>query len=361
MDILTQNIIRLKLIPEIGDRAIQTIIENCPEFMTETIKFDYIKRFLSLRKIKSFKENFRNIEPEFDKILKDIEKEKLSYVNITESQYPASLRAIFDPPIILFYKGNINYDFSKSIAIVGTRKFSLYGKDICIKFADEFARNGFTVISGLALGIDTIAHRAVLKNSGKCIGVVGHGLSHIYPSSNFALYDSILENDGCIISEFFPNTEPLPAYFPLRNRIISGLSYSTLVIEAAVKSGSLITARSAFEQNRNVYAIPADLTRSNSQGCNELIKTQIAKLVISPEDILKDYDIGFPKMISIDLSSFSTESQQVINLLTVDKLSLEEIIEMSGLSVSDVSSILMELELEGVVLKNDQEKWSRGI
>lgn len=217
-----------------------------------------------------------------------MDKNGIEMLNITDDNYPYKLKCIYDPPISLFLKGNSNLLKDDSIAIIGCREASLYGLQMAKKLAYEMAEKDITIISGMAKGIDGIAHQGAIEAKGKTIAVLGTGVDYPYPFENINIYKNILNNNGLIISEYLVGTKPLPKNFPARNRIISALSEGVLVIEAKKKSGTMITVDFALEQGKNVYVIPGNINSICSEGTNELIK-QGAKLVSNIEDILEDF------------------------------------------------------------------------
>ncbi len=225
--------------------------------------------------------------------LEELDKNNIRLIPYTDEEYPELLREIPDSPIVLYAKGQSISHCFPAIAIVGARNASQMGYEVAHDFAFKLAKAGFTIVSGLALGIDTYAHRGALEANGKTIAVLANGVDVIYPRSNSKTRDKILKN-GAIISEYPPEVKPLPWYFPIRNRIISGLCIATLVIEASARSGSLITARLAGEQNREIFAVPGGLGKSPSQGTMNLIK-EGANLVTSPEEIIDYYQDLLPK------------------------------------------------------------------
>jgi DNA processing protein len=234
-----------------------------------------------------------NPEEEFAKL----HKENIQIVTPDDEDYPQLLQEIHHPPQILYYKGNIQkLNHALNIAIVGSRKFTLYGEQVCKRLCQELTGYNFNIISGLALGIDTISHTTALENNGYTVAILGTGLekSAIYPRENKQLADDIIKNSGCLISEFPLNTKPLPFNFPQRNRIISGLAQATLVIEATQKSGTLITARLALENNRDVFAIPGNIYNLSSMGTNNLIR-QGAIPVTDIQDILEHFQLATEK------------------------------------------------------------------
>jgi len=209
-------------------------------------------------------------------------------INKTNSEYPVLLKEIFNPPKGLFIKGSIIPKDAGAIAIVGTRTPTAYGIKQCEKISHELAKRGITIISGMARGIDSVAHRSAIKAGGRTIAVLGSGLNRIYPPENKKLYEDISKN-GAVISEFASDTPPMPYNFPRRNRIISGMAIGVVVVEAAVRSGSLITANFALEQGRDVFAMPGNINSSRSNGTNALIKDG-AKLVEDVSDILDEFE-----------------------------------------------------------------------
>ncbi len=269
-----------------------------------------------------------------------------------DKRFPPLLKEIQNPPFLLYIKGDPKLLTSPQIAIVGSRNPSYSGKELAASFATQLSDAGLSITSGLALGIDAIAHQTTLMQKGKTIAVLGGGINRLYPAKNRKLADKISEN-GAIISEFPLSTQPKAKYFPQRNRIISGLSLGTLVIEAAKKSGSLITAQLAAEQGREVFAIPSSIFNPLSRGCHLLIK-QGAKLVESIDDILEEIPIELirtKKEKSSNIKQSATrldqDHQKLLECIDFEMTSVEQIIERSGFSTQAVSSMLLILELEG--------------
>lgn len=222
-----------------------------------------------------------------DKYLKYMKENNIEIITIYDKEYPDKLKVIYDPPAFLYLKGNKEILNEKAIAVVGCRLCSKYGENIAKKLAYNLSLNNINVISGLARGIDSFAHKGSVMASGKTIAVVGCGLDRVYPTENKMLFNKIIDNSGTIISEYVIGTKPLAKNFPRRNRIISGLSNGVIVVEAREKSGTLITVDFALEQGKNIYAIPGNIDNPNAYGTNELIK-QGAKVVTNVGDILED-------------------------------------------------------------------------
>lgn len=227
----------------------------------------------------------KKIEEAID-ILKKSINQNIEIINILNKKYPSRLKQIYGYPIILYAKGNVKLlESEKTMAIVGSRDCTEYGRFVTKRFSHLLCKKNFTIISGMAEGIDSIAHQETLTSNGKTIAVLGSGINFIYPKNNEKLYYDILKNNGLIISEYPLNTRPTPNYFPMRNRIISGLADKILITEASKNSGSIITANLGLEQGKDIYAIPGNITSLKSAGTNELIK-EGAILVSSLEDII---------------------------------------------------------------------------
>lgn len=281
-------------------------------------------------------------------------------VTLADTEYPKTLLEISDPPPYLYAKGNLALLNQPSIAIVGSRNASVQGEKNAEAFAYDLCSYGLCIVSGLALGIDGAAHRGALKANGATIAVVGTGLDIVYPAKHRDLAHQIVEH-GLIISEFELGTPSKPQNFPKRNRIISGLSLGCLVVEANLQSGSQITARLAAEQGREIFAIPGSIHSPMSKGCHQLIK-QGAKLVDCLQDIVEELklsikldnpsdskDISHQKVKLSSMPNNSTANNEIFSIMGFDAISLENLVVLSGLTVSEVSSMLMLLELEGKV------------
>lgn len=287
-----------------------------------------------------------------DEVLKQLEDNEIKSITCLDDDYPDSLNYVYDKPSVLYYKGNFKEENEISLAIVGARKATAYGKYVCEKFTKELVELGVTIVSGLALGIDAIAHKTALDNGGRTIAILGNGLDIKYPSRNKQLYDEIIEN-GVIMSEFPLGTQPLAYNFPQRNRIISGLSRAVIVIEAKEKSGSLITAHQALEQGKDVFAVPGNINSVYSGGTNKLIKDGAFPL-LSIDDILEEViDLKLKsidkKSKDIDYSALSESEIKIINLLKEGPVHSDIIVYKTGLDTSAVTSILMILELKGII------------
>lgn len=277
-------------------------------------------------------------------------KENIAYLTFRDKNYPQLLREIPDCPVLLYIKGSLEALNPASLAIVGSRKYSDYGNNIARKVAGECADGGLTLVSGLALGIDTIVHRSTLDHGGLTVGVLGCGLDTVYPSSNTFLARDIIEKGGAIVSEYPPGTIPMKQNFPARNRIIAGLSLGTLVVEAAADSGALITAYQALEYNRLVFAIPGSIDSPNSAGSNQLIK-EGAILTTSAADVFSELNIKNKKAEIKSRSSMpENENEMKVNeFLKSAPLSADELVRLSGINVIELSSILTIMEMKGII------------
>ena len=296
---------------------------------------------------------------EVDAFAQKWDRQGIKLCSCFEEEYPRCLKEIFNPPMILYYCG----DFSccdKNIAIVGARKASAYGKSAAELLARDLAKAGAAVISGAARGIDTAAHQGALAAAGKTIAVLGCGVDIAYPPENRKLLAQIVEQGGAIVSEFAPGMAPLAKNFPARNRIISGLSDGVVVVEAAVKSGSLITAEFALAEGRDVFAVPGSIFSPMSSGCHDLIK-QGAKLVEGAKDILAEYTMQYSSNKK-NMVSLSDEEETVYQVLREDKpLTIEEIILKTRSDVSNVAFVVLQLELRGLIKEYAPHRYVRAV
>lgn len=303
---------------------------------------------------KSAIENIRarkpQINPDFE--MEKLDKEEINLITIQDENYPKLLKEIYSPPALLYVRGKITPENNLCLGIVGSRRVSFYGKQVTPLLAAELAQAGLTIVSGLAKGVDTLAHQSTLEVGGNTIAVLGCGVERqsVYPYCNRNLAEKIVQSGGAIISEFPIGTQPLPQYFPQRNRIISGLSKGVLVIEAAQKSGALITARDALEQNRDVFALPGPIFASNSFGPNNLIKMG-AKLVNQADDILQEFNLSLPSGSSSkkEITADNTDEAALLKHLSHEPIHIDKIIASSKLTTATVSSTLTMMEIKGKI------------
>jgi len=288
---------------------------------------------------------------DIEKEINEIQQEKMSFISVFDDGYPPQLRQISCPPAILYYRGNIKLLKEKQLAVIGSRKLSAYGKQAIEKTVPDIVYAGMAITSGLAMGADSYAHQITLENNGKAIAVMGNGLSEkiIRSSFSYNLYNDILNQEGIVLSEFSPFFEASKFTFPARNRIISGLSLGTLIIEAAEKSGSLITAKYALQQNREVFAIPGNIFSPQSAGTNQLIKNG-AKLVSGANDIFEELNFVSRQMPLDNEKNFEDEMEEKIyNFLTFEPTHIDKIAKKFSLSSSEASQKLSMMELKNFI------------
>lgn len=272
------------------------------------------------------------------------------YIDINSRFYPQKLRNIKNAPKRLYYKGNLELLNEDSISIIGSRRMSDYGEKVARKFAKELALRDIVVVSGMAIGIDRVAHEETLNYGGKTIAVLGSGFNRVFPKENIDIYHRIIENRGLVISEYEANVEPCSKNFPARNRIVSGLSKGVLVVEAAHRSGTSITAKIAKEQGRNVYAIPGRIDLKQGTGVNRLICNG-AKMVVSVNDILEDFPILLKreKRLITQNVYVKKEYRKIYNILGRYPMSLEEISLRTNNDVRCTIKLLTLMEIEDLV------------
>ena len=346
----------LKHIPRLSTPASLALVEKfgISNLFEENIDRDLLG--LSAKQYQALTSpNWRKV----DDICQAIKDDQQYTITYSDKRYPEQLKHIYDPPLVLFAKGNIDLLQTMQLAIVGSRNMSIDGKSTTKSLAGDLAQLGITITSGLALGVDGIAHQAALACNGATIAVVATGLDIIYPSRHKPIAKKMLEQNGLIVSEFVPGTPAKPGHFPKRNRIISGLSAGVLVVEAAIKSGSLVTARCALEQGREVFAVPGNIRNPNVAGCHWLIK-QGAALTETVLDIIeqvphfaefelnlnkiKDKESGSKKNNVQDLSNDPLLASVGYEITPVDK-----VVSRSKLPIDVVLTRLTMLELRGLV------------
>jgi DNA processing protein len=289
-----------------------------------------------------------NLDEEFERA------KELKVLTLADKNFPSLLANIYDPPPVIYIKGQLPKKEEKIIAIVGTRKASRYGRETAKKLAYELASLGFTIVSGMASGIDTAAHEGALEAGGKTLAVFGCGVDIIFPSQNKGLAERITSS-GALVSEFPMGTRPEKGTFPRRNRVISGLSLGVIVVEGHYDSGAMITAKYALDQGREVFAVPGNVELDQSKGPHWLIK-QGAKLVESVDDVLEELNMAKPGprpeaqgLRMKDYSDLSEEEQKIVKVLSLEPKYIDNISQESRLSISEVSSRLMMLEVRKII------------
>ena len=340
------------LIDGIGPMAFKKLLGyfNSIEGAWQADSIEFAKAGLNKSVIEKIQEQRHKINPACE--MEKLDKEGVELITIQDKNYPELLKEIYAPPALLYIRGKVGPDDHLGLGIVGSRRLSLYGKQATPALAAELAQSGLTIISGLAKGIDTLAHQAALEVGGRTIAVLGCGIDSqsVYPYCNRDLAKKIVQSGGAVISEFPLGTNPLPQHFPQRNRIISGLSKGVLVIEASQKSGALITARDALEQNRDVFALPGSIFATNSFGPNNLIKMG-AKLVSQADDILQEFNLDISPNCSLkrEITADNSDEAAILRYLSREPIHIDKIITSSKLTTATASSVLTMMEIKGKV------------
>ena len=348
----------LTLIPNIGPVQAKILLQHCNAGEIFHAKKSYLEKIEGIGPIRAasiaaFKD-FSKAEEE----IKFIEKYKIKPLFITDKDYPKRLLNCYDSPTLLYYKGGADLNVSKIVAIIGTRSHTDYAKQVTEKLVKDLAEQHVTVISGLAFGVDAIAHKAAVKNNLPTIGVLGHGLDQIYPVEHAGLAKDMIKHGGGLITEFRSKTNPDKHNFPTRNRIVAGMSDATIVIETGIKGGSMITAELANGYNKDVFAIPGKISDTKSAGCNYLIKNNKAMLltdaaeliqVMSWEDKAKSRK---EKRSQRELFIELTADEKIVIAIVNEKqtAAIDEINLKSGLSSSAVAAAILNLELQNVMV-----------
>ena len=346
-----ESLVSLNLIPRIGsvrlDRLLQYFGQPQDIFKGSRSRLDAIVGSAISQDITSFN------TADLDKDLAQAKKAGLEIITLFDQGYPRNLKQISGPPIVLYVSGKIADVDNFSLGIVGSRRASFYGLSSSEKFAAELASAGLTIVSGMARGVDTYAHRGALKVSGRTIAVMGSGFNHIYPSENRGLAEKIAKS-GAVVSEFPMDAKPLARNFPRRNRLISGLSLGVLVTEAARNSGALITVDFALEQGRDVFALPGRIDTCSSMGTNEILK-QGAKLVTRSEDILEELNLGiFSRNNQIGPEPeenilCAKEEEILYNCISSKAAAMDELVEKTSLSSSQISGLVLKLQFKKLI------------
>ena len=322
--------------------------EKAEEFLRQVFSLSDIK--YSDAQIGAFFD--RSLKRRLDKEFEGLAASDINMVCIDSSDYPEKLRDIFDAPYILYYRGRLPEQNHKTVAIVGARACSEYGRSMAKDIAAQLARYGVQIVSGFARGIDTASHNGCLGvDGGRTFTVFGSGINHCYPPENRFTYDEIIQKGGGIISEYRPDTKPLSGFFPMRNRIISGLSDVVIVVEAGVKSGSLITADHSLEQGRTVMALPGRVTDVLSMGCNRLIR-QGAAVITCMDDILFELGLSEVQNYSVNIKNsqikLAKPEKMLYSHLDFNPQSIDDLIRKSGVSFKEAAECLVRLELAGL-------------
>lgn len=346
--------IALTLIPGIGDVLAKNLVAYCGSaeavFKTPKWKLAKIPGIDTVRAsaIAGFKD-FKRVEKEIG----FIEKNKIEPLFFTDEKYPKRLKNCSDAPILLYFKGDTDLNAEKIIAVVGTRKATDYGKEICEELIAGLASHNVLVVSGLAYGIDIAAHKAALSQKLNTVAVLGHGLDIIYPQQHKSIANKMIAQGG-LLTEFVSHSEFIKENFPKRNRIVAGMSDAVVVIETAVKGGAMITAKTAYDYNRDVFAIPGKVKDLYSQGCHHLIKNNIAALAESAEDIVKvmgwEENLGKPKKQKELFIELNEQEKKIVSLFSNgEEIEIDNLLFNAKMNNSVAVNTLLNLELKGVI------------
>lgn len=314
---------------------------------------------LSVKKAENFLKLRDKINP--DNLLSQVTNKGIKYLSFDSDNYPATLKNIDNPPALLYYKGDLSLiNFDKTLAVVGSRKTSKYAKDAVNLIISGFKDTDICIVSGLASGIDTTAHLAALENNLKTIGVIASGFDYIYPSANKELYKKIENGNGVIFTEYYPTFEPLKFRFPQRNRIVSGLSYGTLVAEASIKSGALITANLTLDQGRELMCIPGLITNPNTEGIYKLLKNG-ATLITKSEDVLEalNWEIKTPEQLKIELNDLDETESKILKAIEIEEKGIDEIMSITKLDLDTLLINLTTMELKGIIEQVNGDRYKR--
>ncbi|MCM1338080.1 MAG: DNA-processing protein DprA [Muribaculaceae bacterium] len=309
-------------------------------------------------------ENFLRLRDkvDIDRCFTAVETRGINFLTLEDDNYPKMLKNIANPPAVLYYKGKLfDCNLDKTLAVVGSRKASFNGRDDLRKILSGLANTDICIVSGLASGIDTVAHTSAIENNLKTIGVIASGFDFTYPTSNKGLYQNIENGYGAVVSEYFPTFEPIKFRFPQRNRIVSGLSYGTLVTEASLKSGALITANLTLEQGRELMCIPGLISNPNTQGIYKLLKNG-ATLVTETDDILNA--LGWEVKTEgsgeqLTLPMMTPDEELVFNALEIEEKGFDELAALTGLKVENLLMNLTTLELKGIIKQCAGDRYKR--
>lgn len=360
----SEYLIGLNLIPELTPRRMTILLDHfsSPEEMWRAPQ-GALSSLPGFSAETAAKIVAQRSEQALDNELERARKLHVTILTVLDEDYPPLLRQIENPSAVLYMRGEPRIDTTRTLAIVGTRRSSRYGRMMASSLAQGLAALGLTIVSGLAIGIDTAAHKGTLEN-GRTIAVLGSGLAHIYPASNTRLATQICEQGGSLMSEYPLTTPPSKWTFPQRNRIISGLSRGVIVVEAPQRSGALITARLAMEQGREVFAIPGNATSTASVGTNALINDG-AKLVTCVDDVVSE----FPDLAALTKPSAKTQQQRettlspeerrVYDLIGLEPLHIDDIISRVGISPTQAAQILLMLQLQGLIEQVEGRRYIR--
>ncbi|MAO63593.1 MAG: DNA-protecting protein DprA [Balneola sp.] len=354
-------LVALSIIPGFGCRRVFNLIRHVDE--PEKI-FSLSKR--ELRAVEGIGEasalsllSFDDWD-KVDEIITQTEKNGSEIITLVDPEYPPLLKQIYDPPVLFWMKGNPESLSKPGMAVVGTRNTSPYGRNMAKKLTGELAEEGLCIFSGLAYGIDAIAHKTALEHNAPTVAVLGSGIDNLYPQKNADLANQIVKSGGAVITEFPLGAKPDAGNFPVRNRIVSGMSLGVLVVESGLKGGSMITADLGLDQNREVFAVPHPLTNASGTGCNYLIKRGAAKLVQTVDDIFEELPVAYSDEVHEESASnkpnwrdeeLDEMSVKICEILEEKARQVDDLAEEVGLNTSQLLVKLLQLEMEDLVLQ----------
>ena len=343
-------LVGLSLLPGIGPARFQRLLAHFqePERAWHASEKELLALGIEEKTIPLLLEKRRSLSLERE--IETLQRLEVSVVTIYDPEYPARLKEIYNAPPLLYVKGQMLRQDEQSVGVVGTRSPSVYGKELAARIVPELVQSGLTIVSGLARGIDAVAHHAALSAGGRTLAVLGSGIDVIYPAEHRGLFNRIIKQ-GAVITDYPLGTKPDAFNFPARNRIISGLTLGTVVVEAQLGSGALITADYSLEQNREVFAFPGRTTDRGSSGCNRLIREGRAKLVTSTEDILEELDltVAVQQLEIKAVLPANDEEGRLLALLSHEPVHIDELSRQTAMAAPTVASTLMMLELKGAV------------
>jgi len=362
---------RVSLLPNIGSkrgRALLSAFGSFAELLRATesdlIRIDGINR-LTARKLRSAFRSERHegaIERMTEKNRSAAAARGFSFLHVGHASYPVPLRNIYDPPLFLFCWGELTDEDQAGIAVVGTRRPSDYGRRVTEEFCRTFAEHGITIVSGLAFGIDTVAHRTALRSGGRTLAVLGSGLLRIYPSVNRGIAEETA-GQGCVLSELPLEAKPDAVNFPRRNRIISGLCRGLIVVESAVTGGAMISASVALDQNRDVFVVPGSIYNAMSAGPHSLLRRSMAQLATSPEQVMEELALqpaASPKQQPKPVVQLSLVEQQILAQLSEEPLHIDDLATRSGQPLSSLLTDLLQMEFKGIIRQLPGKYFQRG-
>lgn len=351
-------------IEQIDSSFIQKLYEHFGNIeVAFNVSLDDLKNIdgLSIKKAENFLKYRDKVD--IDRAFAEVETRGINFLTLEDESYPKMLKQISNPPAVLYYKGKLfECNLDKTLAVVGSRRASSAGKEDLRKILSGLAGTDICIVSGLASGIDTVAHTSAIENNIKTLGVIASGFDYTYPAGNKTLYQNIVNGYGAILSEYYPTFEPIKFRFPQRNRIVSGISYGTLVCEASLKSGALITANLTLEQGRELMCVPGAISNPNTQGIYKLLKNG-ATIVTETDDILNAMGWEVQKDViagdQLTLPMLTSDEEKIYNNLEIEEKGVDELLSLTGLRIDDLLMNLTTMELKGIIKQSGGDRYRR--